>query len=217
MSILKNINSNTQIGNGVPSDFKASSGKENFMSSLNTWLAGVIRGGQLDGTSILQEGNDFYWKFDYPLAPNVMPSIGVSEIGLFDLGKRAMDDNLVGFTEEGKAIRAVRNQTLVEINCWATDSDNFGGATKKVRELRDRVVYALEFAGTLDDEEDTFIIPPIKLYDFSQIDKPVVGIILLDPSGNSINEKFLIDPITNQLKRYKLLVRFLYDEYKNPL
>lgn len=216
MSTTKNINSNTQIGNGISPDFKASSGKENFMSSLNTWLAGVVRGGQLDDQA-LQSGNDFYWKFDFPLEPNVMPSIGVSEIGLFDLGKRAMDDNLVGFTDDGKPIRAVRNQTLVEINCWALDSDNFGGATKKVRELRDRVAYALEFAGTLNDKEDAFIIPPIKLYDFSKNDRPVMGVILLDPSGNSINEKFLIDPITNQLKRYKLLVRFLYDEYKNPL
>jgi len=216
MSTSKNINSNSQIGGGVPPDFQASSGKQNFMSSLNTWLVGVVRGGQLD-ENVLQSGNDFYWKFNYPLAPLLMPSIGISEIGLFNLGQRAMDDNLVGFTEDGKPIRAVRNQTLVEINCWATDSDDFGGATKKVYELRDRVIYALEFAGALNNEETDFIIPPIKLYDFSKPERPVTGVILLDPSGNSINEKFLIDPLTNQLKRYKLLIRFLYDEYKNPL
>jgi hypothetical protein len=216
MSTPKNVKSDSQISGSIPANFKASSGKQNLMASINTWLMDVVRGGQTDSGDLLT-GNDFYWAFDYPLAPQKMPAIGISEIGLFDLGARAFDSNLVGFTEDGKPINAVRNQTLIEINCWAQDSDDFGGATKKVRELRDRVVYALEFAGTRTENEEAFIIPPIQLKDYSKTDKPVVGIIMLDPSGNDINEKFLIDPVVNQLKRYKLLVRFLYDEYKNPL
>ena len=147
----------------------------------------------------------------------MMPAVGVSEIGLFDLGKRAFDGNLVGLTVDGRPIRAVRNQTLVEINCWAQDSDDFGGATKKVYEMRDRVVLALEFAGVMNDNEDGFIIPPIRLKDFSGDGAPMMGVIWLDPSGNSINEKFLVDPVVQNLRRYKLMVRFLYDEYKDPL
>lgn len=216
MPTLQNITSVTQIDGSIPADFKASSGKQNFMSSLNAWLLDIVRGGQLDPNNLLV-GNDFYWAFNYPLAPLQMPAVGVSEIGLFDLGAWAFDGNLAGFTPDGTPIRAVQNQTLVEINCWAQDSDDFGGATKKVYELRDRIALALEFAGTMNDKEDGFIIPPIKLIDFSQPGKPVMGVIRLDPSGNAINEKFLIDPVTNQLKRYKLLVRFLYVEYKNPL
>lgn len=216
MSTSKNINSNSRIDGSIPKDFEASSGKQNLMSSINEWLTNVVRGGKEEDGD-LSVDQDFYWAFDCPIAPQRFPSIAISEVGLFDTGKRAFDDNLVGFTEDGKPIRAVRNQTLVEISCWHQDDDNFGGATKKVRELRDRIVYALEFAGTTNDKEDGFIIPPIKMIDFYQESKPVIGIIRLDPNGNAINEKFLIDPINQQLKRYKLLIRFWYDEYKNPL
>lgn len=216
MSTSKNIGSSANIAGCVPSDFKAASGKQNFMSSLNSWLVDVVRGGQVGGTA-LGYGKDFFWAFNFPIAPLMMPAVGVSEIGLFDLGKRAFDGNLVGLTVDGKPIRAVRNQTLVEINCWAQDSDDFGGATKKVYELRDRVVLALEFAGVMNDNEDGFIIPPIRLRDFSRDGAPVMGVIWLDPSGNSINEKFLVDPVVQNLRRYKLMVRFLYDEYKDPL
>ena len=216
MATVKNILSVAQIDGVIPADFKASSGKQNLMSSLNEWLMEIVKGGHI-GDTPLGTGKDFYWAFNSPIAPLNMPAVGVSEIGLFDIGKRAFDGNLVGFTADGTPIRAVRNQTLVEINCWATDSDTFGGATKKVYELRDRIVFALEFAGTMNDAEDGFIVPPIKLLDFSQDSKPVVGIIQLDPTGNAINEKFLIDPVVQNIRRYKLLVRFLYDEYKNPL
>ncbi|MEQ1678741.1 MAG: hypothetical protein ABL876_18740, partial [Chitinophagaceae bacterium] len=205
-----------QIDGVISKDFKAESGKHNLMSSLNLWLTDIVRGGQLDQAELTPD-HDFYWAFNSALAPLKMPAVAVQEIGLFDVGKRAFDGNLVGFTEDGEPIRAVQNQTLVEINCWAQDSDTFGGATKKVYELRDRLVYALEFAGTMTRKDDAFIIPPIKLRDFSKEDKPVIGIIRIDPNGNAINEKFLIDPVTNQLKNYKLLVRFLYDECKNPL
>ena len=216
MSTNKNIDSSANISGSIPGDFKASSGKQNLISSINDWLVDVVRGGKVDDGALIS-GQDFYWFFDYPIAPQRFPCIAVSEIGLFDIGKRAFDENLVGFTEDGKPIRAVRNQTLIEISCWHQDDDNFGGATKKVRELRDRIVYALEFAGTMNDKEDGFIIPPIKLIDFYQESKPIIGIVRIDPNGNAINEKFLIDPINQQLKRYKLLIRVQYDEYKNPL
>ena len=216
MSTNKSINSNSKIDGSVPKDLNLTSGKQNLMASLNEWLTTIVRGGKEDDGSLLAS-QDFYWFFDYPIAPQRFPSVAISEVGLFDLGKRAFDENLVGFTEDGKPIHAVRNQTLVEVSCWHQDSDNFGGATKKVRELRDRIVYALEFAGTMNEKEDGFIIPPIKLIDFYQESKPVIGIIRLDPNGNAINEKFLIDPINQQLKRYKLLIRLSYDEYKSPV
>ena len=111
----------------------------------------------------------------------------------------------------------LQNQTLIEISCYDQDSDDFGGATKKVYELRDRLIYAIEFAGTLNNNEDGYIIPHIKLLEYSQDSKPTIGTIYLDKTGNAINEKFLIDPVTNQIKRYKLLIRFLYDEYTSPL
>ena len=217
MSTPQNINSGANISGGVPSGYLANSGKQNLMCSFNMWLMSVIEGGQTNDQIDLTVGNDFYWAFDYPLAPLKMPSVATSEIGLFNLGARAFDENLIGFTAEGKPIRAVRNQTLIEINCWAQDSDNFGGATKKVRELRDRIAYALQFAGTRTDDESAFVIPPMQMRDYSKPGAPVIGMLMLDPAGNAINEKFLIDPVVNQLKRYKLLVRVLYDEYKNPL
>lgn len=210
------IDSSALIYGSISATFKAASGKQNFMSSLKQWLVDTVRGGYL-GNDNLPVGQDFYWAFDYPLLPLKLPAIGVTEVGLFDIGAKALDFNLVDFDASGNPIRAVTNQTLVEINCWDQDHDNFGGATKKVYELRDRVVLALEFAGTPNNTETGFLVAPIRLLDFSQTTKPYMGPILLDPSGNSINEKFLIDPVVNQLKRYKLLVRFLYTEYKNPL
>lgn len=216
MSTSQNLGSGAKIDGSIPADFKASSGKQNFMESLNKWLVDIVRGGQSADAPLLG-GNDFYWGFDRPIAPLNMPAIGVVEIGLFDLGARAFNSNLVGFTVDNRPIRGVRNQTLVEITCYAVDTDTFGGATKKVRELRDRIVYALEFAGTENDQENGFVVPHIKLKDFSQSGRPVVGIIRVDPTGNAINEKFLIDPVNNQIKMYKLLVRFLYDEYTDPL
>jgi len=216
VSTDKSIQSGAQVDGCIPASFKAESGKQNLMASLNSWLVDIVRGGHV-GDKPLAVGKDFFWSFDNPLAPLNCPAIGIMEIGLFDIGKRAFDANLVGFTADGRPIRAVQNQTLVEITCYALDGDDFGGATKKVRELRDRVVFALEFAGTPNDNDDGFIIPNIKLRDFNQPGAPVVGIIRLDPGGNAINEKYLVDANNNQLKTYKLLVRFLYDEYKNPL
>lgn len=216
MATNKDIPSGAQVDGSIAPSFKAESGKQNFVTSLNKWLIDIVRGGHV-GDAPLPVDKDFFWAFDNPLAPLNAPAIGITEIGLFDLGKRAFDGNLIGFTPDGKPIRGVQNQTLVEITCYALDGDAFGGAAKKVRELRDRVVFALEFAGTPNNNDDGFIIPHIKLRDFNQQEAPVVGIIRLDPNGNAINEKFLIDPNNNQLKTYKLLVRFLYDEYKNPL
>lgn len=216
MATDKNINSSAKIDGSVPKDFYLTSGKQNLMASLNEWLTTVVLGGKEDDGA-LSADQDFYWFFDSPIAPLRFPGVVVSEVGLFDLGKRAFDENLVGFTEDGKPIHAVRNQTLVEISCWHQDSDTFGGATKKVRELRDRIAYAIEFAGLKNEKEDGFIIPPIRLVDFYQESKPAIGIIRLDPNGNAINEKFLIDPINQQLKRYKLLIRLSYDEYKSPV
>jgi len=216
MSTIKTITSTSLINGCVPSNFEASSGKQNLMASLNSWFVDVINGGQTTDAPLLNT-NDFFWAFDYPLAPLNMPAIGISEVGLFNLGERAFDDNLIGFKDDGTPIRAVRNQTLIEINCWAKDSDDFGGATKKVRELRDRLIYALEFTGVRNADDTAFIIPPIYLKDFTQPNNPIIGLVFLDPAGNSINEKFLIDPAINQLKKYKLLIRFLYDEYIDPL
>lgn len=216
MSTSHDINSTARVDGSIPADFKAASGKQNLMESFNKWLVDIVRGGQLSDAP-LAGGNDFFWGFDLPVAPLNMPAVGVKELGLFNLGAMAMDENLVGFTPEGKQVKMVRNQTLVEITCYAVDSDTYGGSTKKVRELRDRIVFALEFAGTMNDTEDGFIVPHIKMKDFSQAGEPVVGKIMLDKEGNAINEKFLIDPVNNQLKMYKLLVRLLYDEYKNPL
>ena len=210
------ITSVAQIDGIVSKDFKAKSGRQNFMSSLNLWLSEVVAGGFI-GDSTLPAGKDFYWAFHYPLAPLKTPSISVSEVGLFDLGAYAFDYNLVDLDSSGNPIRAVVNQTLVEINCWDQDSDSYGGATKKVYEMRDRVVFALEYAGTPTNAEDGFIIAPIKLLDFTTTGRPFMSIIRLDTSGNAINEKFLVDPVVNQLKRFKLLVRFLYTEYKDPL
>lgn len=213
---IKTIQSTARIDGSVPADFKAATGKQNLITSINKWLIDTVRGGHV-GDTPLPVGKDFYWAFDRPVAPLNMPAVSTTEIGLFDVGARAFDGNLVGFDSNGKPLHAVQNQTLMEITCWALDSDNFGQATKKVRELRDRIVFAIEFAGVMNDREDAFIIGPIMLKDFSQEDTPVVGVVRLDPTGNAINEKFLIDPVNNQLKMYKLLVRFLYDEYSNPL
>ena len=211
------ITSSARVDGAIQPDFKAQSGKQNLMVSLNKWVMEFVRGGY-PGDGVLPSGKDFYWAFDTPLAPLNTPSIGVTEIGLFDDGARAFDENLVGFDSTGEPIKAVRNQTLVEYTCYMVDSDGFGGATAKVRELRDRLYFALKFAGTMNRREDAFLIPPIYLRDYTVPgSSPIIGVIRVDPTGNAINEKFLVDPANNQLKTYKLLVRFLYDEYKNPL
>jgi hypothetical protein len=125
------------------------------------------------------------------------PSINVTEIGLFNYGEMAFD-RLVGFDGD-EPIYGTKNQTLIEITCADQDSTVYTAAARTVRNLRDRVVSALEASR-------------IPLVDYTNPGKPVIGYIWVDPNSNSINEKFLVDSQNQNLKRYVLLVRIFWME-----
>ncbi len=199
----------------LPSGFTHPTGKQNVISSINQFLVDEIGGGQVyDGiTTTLSGGNTFFWFFDYPLSGLLFPSISTMEVGLFSKGPIALD-RLLGFDKvTGKPIKGERDQTLIEINCWAKDTAAQADSTKVIRELRDKVRYVLQNAGEIDeDNPGQFIVPPIDLKDFSQGTPPVVGKIRVDTADNAIDEKYIVDAGNQEIKRYRLLVRIFWFE-----
>jgi len=175
-------------------------GKANLMASFNTWLMNTIQGGYF-GLPPLPTGKEFFWNFDAPIAAQKTPGISTTEVGLFNLGETALE-RLLGHDANGNPIFGIRNQTLIEISCIDQDSETYTSATQKVRKLRDRVVNAL-YVETI----------PLRNYDDPLT--PQIGIIELDSASNAINEKFLIDPANQNLKRYVLLVRVFWMEFIN--
>lgn len=179
----------------IPTNFKWASGKSALMGSLAEYLV----------THIPDES----FEFDNPILPLKLPSYGVTEKGLYNLGSIAMDDFL-GYKED-KALYGKRNQTLIEISAWDDETVN-PQAVGKVRQMRDKIVYLLYNAGR-QDENGLEILPPIRLYNYYESPKKRIGIVVLDPADNSINEKFVIDPINQNIKVYRLLIRMFWYEY----
>jgi hypothetical protein len=184
----------------VSPDFQMMFGKANLMASFNNWLMDTIQGGYL-GTPPLPTDKRFFWAFNYPIAPQFTPAITVTERGLFNLGAMAFDQFL-GYNENGNPMYGFRDQTLIEITCIDQDTDTYTRAANTVYNLRDRVISALA----------TNTIPLINYYDPA---KPVIGLIELDQGSNSINEKFMVDPGNQQVKRYVLLIRIFWQEILN--
>lgn len=195
----------------IPKGFSHTSGKEALMASFNNWLIENIDGGHL-GVPPLPGDKEFFWVFDYPIAPQQFPAITTTERGLFNLGELALD-KLVGHSSDGSPIFGVRNQTLIEITCISQDSETFTGSTLIVRNLRDRVIFALTNAGHISTPE----VSKIELRDYNNPSTPVIGFIELDRESNSINEKFVVDPQNQNVKRYVLLVRVFWHELGQQL
>ena len=197
----------------LPSNFVPKAGKQNVLASFNSFLVSEIGGGEVhDGVSTtLPGGKVHWWFFGYPLTSLLFPSISVSEVGLFNKGEFAID-RVLGFDSSGKPVKGTRNQTLIEINCWAKDTVTLAQAEKTVRELRDNVAYVLVNAGEVDEDTGLFVVPPIDLHDFSQVGEPKVGKITVDRTDNAINEKFVVDAADMNVKRYRLLVRVFWFE-----
>ncbi len=199
----------------LPSGFVHPTGKQNVLSSINQFLVDEIGGGFVyDGiATALPGGTDFFWFFDYEFTGLLFPSISTTEVGLFNRAPLALD-RLLGFDKStGKPIKGERDQTLIEINCWAKNTPEQGTATKVVRELRDKVRYILQNAGEIDeDNPGQFIVPPIDLKDFSQGTPPIVGKIRVDTADNAIDEKYIVDADNQEIKRYRLLVRIFWFE-----
>ena len=197
----------------LPSNFSHPTGKQSVISSINQFLVDEIGGGLVyDGiTTTLPGGSTFFWFFDYPLSGLLFPSISTMEVGLFSKSPMALD-RLLGFDKvTGKPIKGERDQTLIEINCWAKDTAAQADSTKVIRELRDKVRYVLQNAGEIDeDNPGQFIVPPIDLKDFSQGVPPVVGKIRVDTADNAIDEKYIVDAGNQEIKRYRLLVRIFW-------
>lgn len=179
----------------LPADFKWNSGKSALMGSLAEYLT----------TNITDE----FFDFDNPILPVKLPGYGVTEKGLYNFGVYAFD-NFMGY-RNGQPLYGRKDQTLIEISAW-DDETIHPGAVGKIRQMRDKIVYLLLNAGRVNDAGVT-VLPPIKLYDYSTTPKTEIGIIELDPADNSINEKQVIDPVNQNLKAYKLLIRIYWYEY----
>lgn len=179
----------------VPTDFKWTSGKNAFMGSLAEWLTTQI--------------TDEYFDFDNPIQPLKLPGYGVTEVGLFNLAPIAMG-HFLGYKND-VALYGRKNQTLVEISAW-DDVTQHSNASAKVRQMRDKVIWALYNAGKESDSGGV-VLPPIKLYDYYHTPKVEIGVITLDDSDNTINEKFIVDPVNQNIKIYKLLIRLFWYEY----
>jgi len=184
----------------LPTNFKWIAGKSAMMGSLYEYLT----------TNIPDE----FFDFDNPIIPVKLPGYGVSEKGLYNLGPIAMDDFL-GYRND-LGLYGRMNQTLVEISAW-DDETIHSGAVGKVRQMRDKIVYLLYNAGRKDDN-DVFVLPPITLYDYYALPtKKAIGAIYLDTNDNAINEKFVIDPVNQNIKTYRMLVRLFWVEYFNQV
>jgi hypothetical protein len=181
----------------LPTDFKWNSGKQALMGSLAEYFTAQI--------------TDETFDFDNPIIPVKLPSYGVVEKGLYNQGVMAFD-NLLGY-RNGQPLYGRRDQTLIEISAW-DDVSIHSDAAGKVRQMRDKIVYVLYNAGR-EDDSGVLVLPPIKLYNYYATPKVEIGVIELDPSDNSINEKFVVDPINQNIKVYKLLVRLFWYEYLN--
>lgn len=197
----------------LPSAFVPKAGKQNLMSSFNRFLVEQLEGGQVhDGISTtLPAGKAFWWLFGYPLTGLVFPSISIAEVGLFSRGELAMD-RVLGHDTAGHPVKGTRNQTLIEVNCWAKDTPESAQAEKTVREFRDRALYALTNAGEIDESTGLLVVPAIVLRDFGQAGEPMVGTITVDRTDNAINEKFIVDAADQNVKRYRLLIRIFWLE-----
>ena len=197
----------------LPASFLPKAGKQNLMSSFNQFLVEQLEGGQVhDGLSTtLPAGKTFWCLFGYPLTGLVFPSISVTEVGLFSRGELALD-RVLGHDAVGKPVKGTRNQTLIEVNCWAKDTPESAQAEKTVRELRDTVIYALTNAGEVDESTGLLVVPAITLRDFGQAGEPMVGTITVDRTDNAINEKFIVDAADQNIKRYRLLIRVFWNE-----
>ena len=189
-------------------------GKQNMMTSFNKWLVSYLTEGEVhDGISTtLSIGKEFWFLFGYPLSALMFPSISIVEIGLFTPGETAIGRVLGIDSTTGQPIKGSRNQTLIEINCWAKDTAESAQAEKAVRDLRDKVMYALMNSGEINEVTDAFVVPPILLKDYSQVVPPTVGTIYLDRTPNSINERFIVDAVDANIKRYRILVRIYWNE-----
>ena len=197
----------------LPSNFKSKSGKQSVISSFNTFLTEQIVDGEIhDGSTItLSGGKEFWWFFDYPLASLLFPSISINEVGLFTKASKAFG-RLLGHDSSGVPVKGEENQTLIEINCWAKDTASQANGTRIVRELRDKVMYTLLNAGEFDEITDQLVIPKIDLIDFTQPSEPVIGTIRIDRADNAIDEKYIVDAVDQNIKRYRLLVRIFWFE-----
>jgi hypothetical protein len=192
---------------------KPKTGKANLLTSINHFLidnvgSGVVHNGTL---TALPAGKSHWWFFGYPLAALLFPSISVTDVGLFTPGERAFD-RLLGTDADGNWIKGTRNQTLIEINCWAKDTAETANAEQVVRELRDLVMYALLNAGDSKADESGLAVPSILLKDYYDDMTPTVGVIYVDRASNAINEKFIVDQADQQIKRYRILARIFWDE-----
>ena len=179
----------------LPTNFKWNSGKAALMGSFADYLTTQI--------------TDEYFDFDNPILPIKLPGYGVAEKGLYNLGIVAFE-HLLGY-KNNVPVYGRKNQTLIEVSAW-DDETLHPNAVGKVREMRDKLVYVLYNAGRVNDSGG-FILPPMKLYDYSQNPKVEIGIIELDPADNAINEKLVIDPINQNIKIYRVLFRMFWYEF----
>jgi len=177
------------------SGFKWGSGKNAFMGSLADYLTTQIP--------------DEFFDFDNPILPVKLPGYGVTEVGLFNLQPIAFE-HFLGYKND-TAVYGKKNQTLVEITAW-DDVTKHSDASGKVRQMRDKIVWMLYNAGRRN-EDGSFILPIIKMYDYYQSPKKETGVIWFDDSDNAINEKFIVDPVNQNIKIYKVLVRMFWFEY----
>jgi len=51
------------------------------------------------------------------------------------------------------------------------------------------------------------------IYDYTQPTPVEIGVMVMDPADNAINEQFVIDPINQNIKTYRILVRLFWYEY----
>ncbi len=183
----------------VNRNFKHSTGKENLIASFNNFLIENVQGGHL-GIQPLPSDKDFFWSFNYPIQPQNTPAISTVELGLFNLGAQGFN-NLIGTKADGEPVFGRKNQTLVEVTCHAKDSTEITNATQTVYNLRDRVIQALN-------------VDSIELRDYANhsSNPPKVGLIVVDPESNAINEKLVVDPQNQEYKRYVLIIRVFWCE-----
>lgn len=181
----------------VPSTWKT--GKRNLLASIVEYLQTQLPGENIVGSHYLQT--------------ETFPVVTIEDSGIFSLGDIAFDE-LVGFDSSGNPIRGKIEQTQLQIQILDRLSDSNRAPIRGIRKLRDRVKYALFYAG-VPDGSGGFVLPPIKILDFENA-KADTGFIAWVPRelDSAWVETFIQDDGTPPVWRYRIYCRVYWWEIR---
>jgi hypothetical protein len=185
----------------VTSTYVNPTGRKNVIESINKFLQ----------TNCPPNGaSDFTYQFTAQITPTVFPCVQVKEFPFFEKGSIAFGDVLFNSNTAGQT-EGHESQLMLQIDILTEMTDP--EAKRKMYTIRDRIVRCLTMAGRVNDIDNTEIVPPIKVLDYSngQADTHVVCWVPRD--DNVIMDRYFEpSPDVPNIHRYQMLIRFNWYE-----